>query len=239
MLGDESTCRRALDRAAAILLDGPGDPDMPYLSLDAHHLARWRGNCLVRFDDPETVEIPRSALAGMDGTYNRAEAALRCDLGHALLVLGDPQAAQPHIHRAQQLAVMTGSRRQQNASPNSPRPSSALCAEPFARRIQADQRPGAPDVSTGDHGGNIRHRHPLDDVGLNLPGRLGDPLRTSGQKQDVLCIDHARHGLIGDQVLDLPGPIAGLLLHLPGGRRHRILPGLHQPARQLPAPPVK
>lgn len=86
---------------------------MPYLSLDAHHLARWRGNCLVRFGDPETVEILRSALAGMDGTYNRAEAALRCDLGHALLVLGDPQAAQPHIHRAQQLAVMTGSRRQQ------------------------------------------------------------------------------------------------------------------------------
>ncbi|GGT08492.1 hypothetical protein GCM10010156_76850 [Planobispora rosea] len=85
---------------------------MPYLSLDRHHLARWRGNCLVRFGDPSTVEDLRSALAGMDGTYNRAEAGVRCDLGHALLAQGEPEAAQPHIQRAQQLATMTGSRRQ-------------------------------------------------------------------------------------------------------------------------------
>ncbi|WP_433501513.1 helix-turn-helix domain-containing protein [Sphaerimonospora sp. CA-214678] len=112
ILGDEATCRTALDQAAALLPDGNGDPDMPYLSINAHHLARWRGNCLVRFGDPGTVEDLRSALAGMDGTYNRAEAALRCDLGHALLALGEAQAAQPHIQRAQQLATMTGSRRQ-------------------------------------------------------------------------------------------------------------------------------
>lgn len=112
ILGDEATCRHALAQAAALLPDGPGDPDMPYLSIDAHHLARWRGNCLVRFGDPGTVEDLRSALAGMDGTYNRAESALRCDLGHALLALGEPQAAQGHIQRAQQLATMTGSSRQ-------------------------------------------------------------------------------------------------------------------------------
>ncbi|WP_067179909.1 hypothetical protein [Microtetraspora niveoalba] len=112
ILGDEATCRAALDYATALLPDGPGDPDTPYLSIDAHHLARWRGNCLVRFGDPGTVEDLRSALAGMDGTYNRAESALRCDLGHALLALGDPEAAQPHIQRAQHLATMTGSRRQ-------------------------------------------------------------------------------------------------------------------------------
>lgn len=111
-LGDETTCRAALDQAAALLPDGHGDPDMPYLSINAHHLARWRGNCLVRFGDPGTVEDLRSALAGMDGTYNRAEAALRCDLAHALLAQGEAEAAQPHIQRAQHLATMTGSRRQ-------------------------------------------------------------------------------------------------------------------------------
>ncbi|MFI7691648.1 hypothetical protein ACIBQ6_21450 [Nonomuraea sp. NPDC049655] len=48
----------------------------------------------------------------MDGTYNRAESGVRCDLGHALLAAGDPEAAQPHIQRAQRLATMTGSSRQ-------------------------------------------------------------------------------------------------------------------------------
>ncbi|MBB5776582.1 hypothetical protein [Nonomuraea jabiensis] len=112
ILGDESTCRAALYQAAALLPEGDGDPETPYLSINAHHIARWRGNCLVRFGDPDTVEDLRSALAGMDGTYNRAESGVRCDLGHALLAAGDPEAAQPHIQRAQQLATMTGSRRQ-------------------------------------------------------------------------------------------------------------------------------
>ncbi|MFK4035603.1 XRE family transcriptional regulator [Nonomuraea wenchangensis] len=112
ILGDETTCRAALDQATALLPEGDGDPDMPYLSINAHHIARWRGNCLVRFADPDTAEDLRSALAGMDGTYNRAESGVRCDLGHALLAAGDPEAAQPHIQRAQQLATMTGSRRQ-------------------------------------------------------------------------------------------------------------------------------
>lgn len=112
ILGDEATCRTALDQAAVLLPGGAADPDMPYLSLDAHHLARWRGNCLVRFGDPGTIEDLRSALAGMDGTYNRAESGVRCDLAHALLAQGEAEAARPHIQRAQQLATMTGSRRQ-------------------------------------------------------------------------------------------------------------------------------
>ncbi|SEL57619.1 hypothetical protein [Nonomuraea pusilla] len=112
VLGDEATCRRALDQAVSILPDGDSDPDMPYLAINPHHLARWRGNCLVRFGDPATVEDLRSALAGMDGTYNRAESGVRCDLANALLAAGDPEAAQPHIQRAQHLATMTGSRRQ-------------------------------------------------------------------------------------------------------------------------------
>ncbi|GAA1726090.1 XRE family transcriptional regulator [Nonomuraea bangladeshensis] len=112
ILGDETTCRAALHQATALLPEGDRDPDMPYLSINAHHVARWRGNCLVRFGDPGTAEDLRSALAGMDGTYNRAESGVRCDLGHTLLAAGDPEAAQPHIQRAQQLATMTGSRRQ-------------------------------------------------------------------------------------------------------------------------------
>ncbi|MEV4547870.1 XRE family transcriptional regulator [Nonomuraea wenchangensis] len=111
ILGDEKTCRTALDHAAALLPEGDADPLLPYVSLNRHHLARWRGNCLVRFGDPETIEDLRSALAGMDGTYNRAEAGLRCDLAHALLAAGESDAAQPHIYRAEQLATMTGSRR--------------------------------------------------------------------------------------------------------------------------------
>ncbi|MEU8175373.1 helix-turn-helix domain-containing protein [Microbispora hainanensis] len=111
VLGDETTCRTALDQAAALLPEGDADPSLPYVSLNRHHLARWRGNCLVRFGDPETVEDLRSALAGMDGTYNRAEAGLRCDLAHALLAMGELDAAQPHLYRAEQLATMIGSRR--------------------------------------------------------------------------------------------------------------------------------
>ncbi|WP_230878463.1 hypothetical protein [Planomonospora sp. ID67723] len=64
---------------------------MLYLSLDRHPPARRRGNCLVRFGDPGTVEDLRSSLAGMDGTYSRAESALRCDPGHALLVGEEPE----------------------------------------------------------------------------------------------------------------------------------------------------
>jgi tetratricopeptide (TPR) repeat protein len=111
ILGDETTCRTALDQAAALLPEGDPDPSLPYVSLNTHHLARWRGNCLVRFGDPETVEDLRSALAGMDGTYNRAEAGLRADLAHALLAMGEFDAAQPHLYRAEQLATMIGSHR--------------------------------------------------------------------------------------------------------------------------------
>jgi len=110
-LGDEATCRTALDQAAALLPGEDTDPHVPYVSLNTHHLARWRGNCLVRFGDPDTIEDLRSALAGMDGTYNRAEAGLRCDLAHALLAMGELDAAQPHLYRADQLATTIGSRR--------------------------------------------------------------------------------------------------------------------------------
>ncbi|WP_433352823.1 XRE family transcriptional regulator [Microtetraspora malaysiensis] len=111
ILGDERTRRTALDQAAGFLPGENADPSLPYLALNTHHLARWRGSCLVHFGDPETTDDLKSALAGMDGTFNRAEAGLRCDLAHALLAMGEADAAQPHLYRAEQLATMIGSRR--------------------------------------------------------------------------------------------------------------------------------
>ncbi|WP_285586584.1 hypothetical protein [Herbidospora sp. NBRC 101105] len=44
VVGDKVTCRNALDQAARLLPehDHP-DPELPYLALNRHHLARWRG----------------------------------------------------------------------------------------------------------------------------------------------------------------------------------------------------
>jgi hypothetical protein len=43
--GDELGARRALDMAAAVVPDeGTDSGPLPYIALDASHLARWRGN---------------------------------------------------------------------------------------------------------------------------------------------------------------------------------------------------
>jgi hypothetical protein len=47
----------------------------------------------------------------MDGTFTRAEAALRCDLAAALHVMGEREEAR-HLARAAELARLTGSDRQ-------------------------------------------------------------------------------------------------------------------------------
>jgi hypothetical protein len=105
-------CHRALDLASADLGYGPSGDDLPYLALDSTHLARWRGNCLVHFGDPSTITDLTTALAGMDGTFARAEAGLRCDLAAALHVIGEREEARRHLTRAAELAQLTGSARQ-------------------------------------------------------------------------------------------------------------------------------
>ncbi len=105
-------CHRALDLASTELDHGPSGEDLPYLALDSTHLARWRGNCLVHFGDPSTITDLTTALAGMDGTFTRAEAGLRCDLAAALNVTGEREEARGHLARADELAQLTGSARQ-------------------------------------------------------------------------------------------------------------------------------
>jgi hypothetical protein len=110
--GEESTCRTALDSAAREIGHGPAREDLPYLALNETHLARWRGNCLVLFGDPQTADDLNAALAAMDDSFTRAEAGVRCDLAAALHVSGERDEARRHLSRARELAQLTGSARQ-------------------------------------------------------------------------------------------------------------------------------
>jgi len=107
----QDACRTSLNRAAREI-DQPLATDLPYLSLDSTHLARWRGNCLVHFGDTATIADLTTALATMDGTFTRAEAGLRCDLAAALHAAGERNEAREHLGRATELAQITGSARQ-------------------------------------------------------------------------------------------------------------------------------
>jgi tetratricopeptide (TPR) repeat protein len=110
--GQESICRTALDSAAREVSHGAASEDLPYLALNETHLARWRGNCLVPFGDPQTADDLNAALTAMDGSFTRAEAGLRCDLAAALHVRGERDEARLHLKRARELAQVTGSARQ-------------------------------------------------------------------------------------------------------------------------------
>ena len=107
----QGDCRTALDLAAREI-SRPQSDVLPYLALDTAHLARWRGNCLVQFGDTATIGDLTTALAGMDGSFTRAEAGLRCDLAAALHTAGDRHEARQHLKRATELAQLTGSARQ-------------------------------------------------------------------------------------------------------------------------------
>ena len=91
---------------------GAASEDLPYLALNESHLARWRGNCLVMFGDPQTADDLAAALAAMDDGFTRAEAGLRCDLAAALHVRGEHDEARRHLKKARELAQLTGSARQ-------------------------------------------------------------------------------------------------------------------------------
>jgi transcriptional regulator with XRE-family HTH domain len=110
--GQEPICRKALDYATQEIGYGPAGEDLPYLALNETHLARWRGNCLVTFGDPQTAHDLSTALAAMDDSFTRAEASLRCDLAAALHVRGEQDEAKRHLKRAKELAQVTGSARQ-------------------------------------------------------------------------------------------------------------------------------
>jgi transcriptional regulator with XRE-family HTH domain len=110
--GEETASRHALDGAAQEISYGAASEDLPYLALNESHLARWRGNCLVMFGDPQTADDLAAALAAMDDGFTRAEASLRCDLAAALHVRGEHDEAKQHLKTARELAQLTGSARQ-------------------------------------------------------------------------------------------------------------------------------
>lgn len=110
--GQPSDCRRALDAADRALPPGDDGADLPYLSLDACHLARWRGSALARLGDRKAVDHLQGALAGMDADYIRARGGLHLDLAQALTAADAPDAARGHIKLAADLAGQTGSVRQ-------------------------------------------------------------------------------------------------------------------------------
>jgi hypothetical protein len=66
---DDQGCRRSLDSADAALPADTSDPALPFIFLSEAHLARWRGNCLVRLGDTAAVEHSLPALAAMDATF--------------------------------------------------------------------------------------------------------------------------------------------------------------------------
>ena len=101
---------------------GPSGEDLPYLALNETHLARWRGNCLVHFGDPQTADELATALGALDGSFTRAEAGLRCDLAAALHVRGERQEARRAPGQSQR--ARTGHRIGPPAAPH-PRPDQA------------------------------------------------------------------------------------------------------------------
>jgi hypothetical protein len=104
---------RALDAAAHNLEAGGTDESLPYVMLDAGHLARWRGHCLARLGEDQAIEDLTSALSAMgEGRYGRAEAGLRVDLALAFRARGDATESHRHARRAADLAGRTGSERQ-------------------------------------------------------------------------------------------------------------------------------
>jgi len=111
-MGHDRACRRELEQAERTLPAGTPGPSMPYLSLNATHLARWRGHCLARLGDTAAIDDLYRALDDMDSSFTRAEAGLRCDLAHALATHGELDEARVQRQRAQQLANQVGSLRQ-------------------------------------------------------------------------------------------------------------------------------
>jgi len=102
--------RKALDRAAQYL-PGSDESELPYLQLDARHLARWHGNVLAKLGDPTAVDRLYAALDAPDQTL-RASATLHADLACALAAAGDHAQARLQLREADNLASRAGSVRQ-------------------------------------------------------------------------------------------------------------------------------
>lgn len=110
-LGARDTARHRFDQAFALLPEHHNDPAMPYLSLNATHLTRWRGHILAVLGEPEAITYLTDALGAHDPQFVRAKCALHADLAHALHANGEHTEARDHALTAKQLAVQIGSER--------------------------------------------------------------------------------------------------------------------------------
>jgi hypothetical protein len=218
--GEDTECRRALDKAAAALPVDRTDPALPFIFLSDEHFDRWRGNCLARLGDPSAIEHLIAALTVMDASFARAEAGLRCDLAQAMIIRGEFDEAQVHARRARQLATRVGSVRQRRrverlASVPGPllghgdvmrldrRRSRGLRALSAARQDvkEADEGPRAEDLVLADQIEDGRHRYPCDAAGFLSVRRITDVGRAMAQVDLVRGVHHADHRLEGKQVL--------------------------------------
>ena len=107
---ERGSALRLLDEAEGKLSAG-GDP-VPFIFLDAGHLARWRGHCLARVGDERAVRELTAALEMIDPSFSRAAAALHADLAMAYLSAGERRQAHQHATEARRLSLATSSARQ-------------------------------------------------------------------------------------------------------------------------------
>lgn len=106
--GDVAGTSRLLEQAERELTAD----ELPYVVLDAVHLARWRGNCLARLGDGQAVADLESALQGLAPDFNRARAGLLVDLATAYTVRGAADEAAHYAQQAAAVASQFGSQRQ-------------------------------------------------------------------------------------------------------------------------------
>lgn len=106
--GERAQTEQAFDEAER-LLDRSIPEDVPFLVFGRVHLARWRGTALVRLGEPRAIEILNGALTDLDGSFTRAETAVRADLVEAYQAIGEPEAVEPHARKALRLAEQIGS----------------------------------------------------------------------------------------------------------------------------------
>ncbi len=108
--GDRTGSLHALDRAADLLPSDPTD-ERPYTGFNPLHLARWRGQVLARFGEPDAIAVLTDALNRLDPSSVRAEARTRIALATALAANGDRDEARTHADHATQLATQVSSAR--------------------------------------------------------------------------------------------------------------------------------
>ncbi len=108
--GDQGGALRLMDAAASVLGE-PDQDDVPFLMLDAAHLARWRGHCLAMGGAAEAQEVLAVAAPG-EADSLRAATGRHADLAHALETAGARDAALAEAEVALDLARRCGSIRQ-------------------------------------------------------------------------------------------------------------------------------